>query len=534
MERAKAPGSAFCWVRKYVPRWRASLDDACKQLLSGRVHTGRMHGTRRLNPTERTTHRPLLQGTLFATPCRLLLGVALAVLSGCASYAPLPLGQADAASSVAQLSAPITDMPAAGLVAHRYDPSDGLDATEVAMLAVANSPDLKLRRDQLGISRAQAFAAGLLPDPQVVLAEDFPHPSSPGLTNAYSFGLSEDIGALLTRSARVAAARAQADQVNLDLLWAEWQTVAQARLLFDQVLSLRAQHALLDRERASLASVGQYVRMALRAGNLTYDSASAGLNAESDVALRLASNTITLHRVESDLHDLLGLAGGAPLPLVGTPYQPLPTDAQVAQALTDLPRRRPDLLALQAGYRAQEASVRGAIRAQFPALALGFTRARDTGNVTTSGFTLGFTLPLFDRNRGNIAIAQATRQQLHDDYAARLLTTRNDMQRLRGDLQTLEQQRRTLAAHAQELDAARRAADRAWQAQLLDWPTYLAIRSGALSADLNLLDVQLEQTKQSIALQALLGNTELAGADQPSTASPHVSSPAVPAQVPKP
>jgi outer membrane protein TolC len=463
-------------------------------------------------------------------PARLAL---VAGLSGCAAYAPLPLSQNIGARSTAQLSAPLTDMPRAGLSAHRFDPSDGLDVTEVAMLAVANSPELKLKRDGLGLSRAQAFAAGLLPDPQLALAEDFPHPSGAGLTTAYSFGLSEDIGALLTRSTRVAAARAQASQVNLDLLWAEWQTVAQARLLFDQVLDLREKQALLEHELRALAPVGQYVRMALRAGNLTYDAASAGLNAESDLAQRRAANTIALHQAESDLHGLLGLAGDAPLSLAGAPYRPMPTDVQTRQALAELPHRRPDLLALQAGYRAQEASVRGAIRAQFPALTLGFTRARDTSNISTSGFSIGISLPLFDRNRGNIAIAQATRQQLHDDYAARLLTAANDVQRLRADLRTLDQQRRGSTAHARELDAARRSAERAWQARLLDWPTYLAIRSGALAADLDLLDVQQEQARQAIALQALLGNTGLA-ATPPGLAPAHAASSAIPAQVPTP
>ncbi|HEV2679962.1 MAG TPA: TolC family protein, partial [Rhodanobacter sp.] len=129
---------------------------------------------------------------------------------------------------------------------------------------------------------------------------------------------------------------------------------------------------------------------------------------------------------------------------------------------------------------------------------------------TTHGFSIGITLPLFDRNRGNIAIEKATRQQLKDDYAARMLDTRSDMQRLVADLATLTQQRAALAAHAQQLDAARRAAEAAWQQRLLDWPTYLAIRSNALSADLDLLDLQQQQATQAIALEALLGNTDLA------------------------
>lgn len=438
-----------------------------------------------------------------------VIAAALTV-SGCASYAPLPLGHAVGAASVAQLAAPTAGMPLPALAAHHFDPSDGLDVTETAMLAVANSPQLRLKRDELGIARAQAFAAGLLPDPQVGVSADFPRQSGAGLTTAYSLGLSEDITALLTRSSRKAAARSQADQVNLDLLWAEWQTVAQARLLFDQVQSLRAQQARLDVEQRALATVSRYIDAALKAGNLTYDSASAGLNAEADVRKRVADTAIALHQADSDLHLLLGLAPAAPLDLVGAPYRSEPSAAQVQAALADLPRRRPDLLALKAGYQSQEQRVRGAILGQFPALNIGFNTARDTSAVYTNGLSIGITLPLFDRNRGNIAIERATRQQLHDSYAARLLATRGDMQRITGDLATLDSQLATLGAHVRQLDQARAAAERAWQAGTLDWPTYLAIRGNALSADLDLLAVQQEQARQSIALQALLGNTDLA------------------------
>jgi len=74
----------------------------------------------------------------------------------------------------------------------------------------------------------------------------------------------------------------------------------------------------------------------------------------------------------------------------------------------ELAQRRPDLLALQAGYRSQEARVRAAILGQFASITLGITRARDTGSVSTNGFTIGLTLPLFSGNRGEIKIERAT------------------------------------------------------------------------------------------------------------------------------
>ena len=431
------------------------------------------------------------------------------ILTGCATYSALPLGNGHGASSVAQLTAPTSAMPLPALATHRFDPSDGLDATEVAMLAVVNSPALKLKRDELGLARAQAFAAGLLPDPQISLGEDFPQHSGPGLTTAFNLGISEDITALLTRSSRTAEARSHVTQVNLDLLWAEWQTVTQARQLFDQVSSLRAQQRRLQHEAAALTPVDRYVQMALQAGNLTYDTASAGLNAGADVRKRLADTAVQLHQAQGDLHVLLGLAASAPITLVGSAGPAQPSAAQIQQALTDLPARRPDLLALKAGYAAQNAKLRGAILAQFPALTLGFNSARDTSAIYTKGFSIGINLPLFNRNRGNIAIERATRVQLRDAYDERVLTARSDVQRLQADLATLSLQLAQLTTHVRQLDAARSAAEKAWREQLLDWPTYLAIRSNVLSADLDLLNLRRQQATAAIALQAMLGNTNI-------------------------
>lgn len=296
--------------------------------------------------------------------------------------------------------------------------------------------------------------------------------------------------------------------MNLDLLWAEWQTIAQARLLFGQVQGLRAQQAELDGEQQALAPVDQAVQAALRAGNLDYDSASAGLNAMADARKQASDNAVALHQAEGDLRRLLGLAPTAPLDLVGTPYRTDPDAAQLQAALADLPQRRPDLLALQAGYRAQEATLRGAILAQFPAISVGLDHARDNTGIKSNGFTVNLSLPLFDRNRGNIAIETATRQQLKDDYEARLLAARSDMQRLGADLRTLDAQQPSQAEHARQLDAARDAAQQAWRKGLMDWPAYLSIRASALAADTGLIALRQSRSATAIALEALLGRTD--------------------------
>lgn len=430
-----------------------------------------------------------------------------AVLSGCVTYHALPLDSGRGSARSVNLMVPAASMPIAALRDYTFDPSNGLDVTEVAMLAVANDPQLKVERDKAGVAHAQAYAAGLLPDPQLSYEHDRPTGNYPaGTTSAYTAGLSLDLGNLVTRSARVKSAGASERQVDLNVLWSEWQTIAQARSLFDRVYFLRRRVARLEREQAALAPVQAAVTRALHAGDLTYDSASAGLNAAVDVANQLGDARRQLNLAGHDLHDLLGLDSSTPLHLTGTPFAIDPVPQEVRRALDDMTKRRPDLLALQAGYASQQENLRAAILAQFPAITVGFVKARDNGNISSAGFSIGLSLPLFDGNRGNIAIEHATQQLLHDEYSARLLTDRNDVQRLAADLASDRRQRTALAAHAAQLAQARAAARANYAAGRLDWPTYLAIRASSLAADTALSVLDANTHEAAIALDALVGS----------------------------
>ncbi|PMX87455.1 transporter, partial [Pseudomonas sp. GW460-C3] len=75
------------------------------------------------------------------------------------------------------------------------------------------------------------------------------------------------------------------------------------------------------------------------------------------------------------------------------------------------------------GYAAADEQVRQAIQSQFPDLVLGGSVSSDNSSVVSGGPTATLSLPVFDRNQGNVAITRATRAQLHADYAARLAST---------------------------------------------------------------------------------------------------------------
>ena len=428
------------------------------------------------------------------------------VLAGCAIYRPLPLDTGPP-KPLSQLSVPASTLLPGGLTTHPFDPADGLDMTEISMLAVAQSPDLKVQRAQAQVTRAQAFAAGLLPDPVITLSRDRPSAGQAGASTAFGQGIAWDVGSLVTLAARRSASRRTDESVDLALLWSEWQTVAEARLRFTRIEHARELVARLELDARAMEPLAPRLRAALERGFISFDVATTGLAAASDVARQLADARANLATSEQDLRDLLGLRADEPLQLVGGLELPDISAGAVPDALGALPHRRPDLRALDLGYAAQESKTRAAVLGQFPALNVGVTRSRDNSNISSSGFTVSVSLPLFDRNRGNIRIERATRAQLREEYQQRLLTAHSDVARLLLAQQILLRRQTELAPHAAQLETAAARASQAYTAGLMDWTVYLALRQNALAAavELNTLNRTLDENR--IGLATLLGGT---------------------------
>lgn len=456
---------------------------------------------------------------LLAQPRSGLVLLPLAWLAGCVGYHVKPLDSAEPMpSAVAGLSVDSTSMPLPELRQHTFDPGDGFDWIEVAMLAVTNNPDLKLLRDDLGIQRAQAFAAGLLPDPQIAYGQDFPISSAPDLVTAMTAGVTQDISALLLHASTVQASRRDTRKLDLDELWAEWQTVAQSRLLFEQT---RADEKLLGELQLRLPDydrLQQSIHTAVGAGNLSTDVAAGPLLAAADLKRQIADTAQRLNQEWHSLRLLLGVDEHTPLRLVDDPTAerdqtivPQDIDARLAA----LPQRRPDLLALRIGYEAQEQRVRQAVLKQFPAISVGFSYATDTSNITTRGYSIGLTLPLFDRGRGAIAVERATRQRLFDEYQGRLAATRSEVDRIRTDLPAIARQLHESERDAQRLSQDQAAAAQAFAAGMLDWNAYLTLSTSAVTKRIESVQLSLALNEQQRALRTLLGS-ELPAAESES------------------
>ncbi|CAN7773726.1 TolC family protein [Caballeronia sp. LjRoot31] len=322
-------------------------------------------------------------------------------MSGCQAYAPRALPESvQWSDELAVSERPLT-----------------LD--EVVRLALANSPDVLRGKQDLAIASAKAYADGLPPDPTLSFSMD--RPGAAGYIPGFMVGLSYEMSALVALPAKKHAAEVAVEKQQLALDWIKWQVANHAYALYVTNVGLERVENEVGLLSARQKDVAERMRAALGRGHVTRDTTVLAESAYHESVQQL--DTLQQEHLKSgqELTRLLGLRPETQLTLVSLSDEPdgVPPEA-VSRGLAELGRRRPDLLALRAAYVEQDERYREALLGQFPRLDIGVTRGRDTSRIYTSGLTVSVTLPLFNGNRGSIALEKATRGSLYEEYTQRL------------------------------------------------------------------------------------------------------------------
>lgn len=431
----------------------------------------------------------------------LALAGAATALAGCAHYDADPLAPApNLATSPTQLSIDPQRLGLAPLSAVRIDPSAPLDPVQVAVLAVLNNPDLKARRAALGVAAAQVFNAGLLPDPELSTGVDQPI-AGPDTHTAFNASPAIDIAAIITRGASARSARESAKQADLDTLWAEWTMAQQARVLTETIIADETRADMLETLARAAHARAERSAQAAANGDLSAPTAVADRGADLDLQAQAASVRQEAESSRRDLNALLGLQPQVRLSLAdGAPSTPL-SDTAIQDAIDHLPQRRPDLLALQAGYAAQDANLRKAILTQFPLASAAIAYARDPTPTTTIGLSAVLALPIFNGHRGEVRIEAATRAQLKAEYAARLDQTASDVAAAQANLAAAQAQAQALAAALPQMADPAAPAAAALDRGDLDSQAALTLQQSALSRRADMADRLLTARIAEIQLE---------------------------------
>ena len=436
----------------------------------------------------------------------------LFLIPACATYEPVPLDQSAVTARLASPSMEAIQVQAkeikhAILKPIEFDIRNGLSPDEAAILAVIANPKLRASRDQRKLAAAQLLQAGVLPNPQFSYNLDFPTGGiTQGAVNAFTYGLSWEITSIVSRGAKIAAAKADAVSVDLDVAWEEWQATQAAKLqvyhlyFFDQQLTVARQ------EEEGLRENLDRIKRGADLGFVTVIDLAAAEAALQRMHSTVLSTEQQREHEQLALNQSLGLPAKDIIPLEQKISPPeLKTLPPVEQLAYGLEGRRLDLLALKSGYESEEQRLRAAVLNQFPKINIGFAHARDNSDVVSTGFGITIDLPLFDRNQGVIAVEEATRRKLFDEYIARLFEARGEVAGIVADISSLQRQ---IEAAENSIPILQNVVD-SYRTALLqgnaDVLSYYNARADLITRRLELFDLERQLADMDIALEIAAG-----------------------------
>jgi len=316
-----------------------------------------------------------------------------------------------------------------------------------------------------------------------------------------------EVTSLIAREQNRRAAEEQQRSVALDVAWKEWQLAQEARTAAFDVLVLEKQVVTArDADRQAMENLDAVTLFVDKHEKTLIDQSAAEASAQEAHVLVISSENELAHR-RLALNRALGLPSSQVVMLRQCEGA---TDLKSAVAdqgafLGGLEERRLDLLALRRGYESQDAKLRAAILAQFPKLSIGVNGARDTSNVKTIGIGATLDLPLFDRNQGNIALERATRQQLFDEYAARVFAARADIANAIADIKATNAELAATTSTAAGLERMLRTLEASMKSGNIDILSYYEARSTLYQKRVDLIKLERELMDNWVALELACG-----------------------------
>lgn len=341
---------------------------------------------------------------------RLLIVSLAAVLGGCVSYQSKEL---DPVVTAAQLDR--RSLEDAGLrkflAGHGLAAGGEWDLPHLTLAAFYFNPGLEAARARLAAAEAGVRTAEARPNPTFTFTPG-QSDETPGGITPWILGYALDIPVERAgkRGYRTTEAQRVAERARLELASAAWAVhSAVLRALIDWH-GAEADAVLWRTQLPQVAQAARLVEAQVAAGAASgLDAAQIRtLVAKAELAARASERAVTTAR--SRLAEAIGvpLASLADVKPVGRGVAEGAPAAVPAEARTWAAQNRADLLAALATYAATQAALQSEIARQYPNLTIGPGYQLDQGKGKWS-LGLGVTLPVFNRNEGPIAAAEASR-----------------------------------------------------------------------------------------------------------------------------
>lgn len=385
-------------------------------------------------------------------------------------------------------------------------PQKELTVSDLIEIAIVNNMELRLQKRDLSISEAEVYSARLFDD--LTFGLDLTRSTEAGDSMIGSdWTLSYDLQTLITKADTIDAAEFERQKNLYSVIWAEWQLAWNIRLLYAKHVYLTQQAQFLREQTSHLDHFYQSLAKALSKKTKKVSDVSTALISFKDSQKSL--NDLEL-QIEQNLQELKKAACFSPdamlkINIGSLPPPPAIKDADVDAALQHILERRPDLLALKAGYESQDKKLRIELLKQFPSFSVYVTRSKDTDASHSTGFGFEFNLPIFNVNRGNIMIESANRDKAHLEYQSKLNEVTTSVRNAQKNAKLLSGQVQKLQAQVKHLNGSLSLAERSHQDKLIAKENLHEIRNSTLTARQELVEAQHALYEMLIGLQIELG-----------------------------
>ena len=448
-----------------------------------------------------------------------LLAIAMLVVSGCAvgNNARTPNPTAVSAQSPATMIRPAAPTPEAPVQQAAFVTADGVAIPEPLTAAPSESPktadtspalapgcaltldeaiaetlksDPKLFSSMETIRQAEGdlTTSALLPNPNVQVNGVFlplrPFtPAQPGGPPELDVIATYPVDWWLfgKRAAAMATAQLGVAVSNADFCDQVRQRIANTASAFYDVLEAQAMLKLAQEDLESLKRVEEITRAGVRFGGSGTIEAERIRLSVLDAQRESLTREATLKTTKAQLRAAIGRGIGAPeCEASGKLDVPQPaTLLSVSEAVTMAEESRPDILSL----RQQVAKARSAVEVErtkarpaiAPSLGYQYQWQEANGSPDAPSYTaqMNVSVPLFDRNQGNISKAESLLAQAYFNLQAQLVQTEADIAQAVAEFQTA---RTSVGAMGDEqLKAARSVRDRTETAFRLGGKTLLEV-----------------------------------------------------------
>lgn len=372
----------------------------------------------------------------------------VASLAGCRSYQPRPLDLAESqrdlvarSPSSPQVAAFAAELRKVG-VAPAFDPSDGVSLAEAETIALVYNADLRLARLRAGVARAAADHAGLWEDP--TLGVDLTKILA-SVENAWKVGVPLDL--TIPLSGRLGAEQSTADaryaaelaQVRVQ----EWETRLALREMWAEWTASRRRERVLSEFLERLEEIVQIVGRMEAAGEMPRVEARLFRIERADRRAELREAQAHATERELAIKRLCGLPMSIDAAFgLGSPDE----SREAIEALRErLAQTSPAMIVARMDHEIAERRMAEEITGQYPDLGFGPGYGREDGH-NEARLGLSIKLPLWNRNRRGVAVAEAEREVTRASFGVAYERTLADLEAAWVRASAASDRRRTMEA----------------------------------------------------------------------------------------